>query len=112
MNIKEVTIKQLVDIADRNWGYRKKGHRMVSTNLSMLKYDNGTSTGSIRSKTIHCIEIFNPFVQRGAKLIGLYTLTDKEWKRLEKSGLIEELNKPACEFNSDKIDEICKKLYR
>ena len=112
MNIKEVTIKQLLDIADRNWGYRMKGHKIISTTLSMLKETDGTSTGNIRSRTIPCIEVWNPFVQRGAKLIGLYTLTKKEWERFYRSGLAEELNKSVSEFNSEKLDEICKKLCR
>ena len=112
MNIKEVTIKQLIDIAHKNWGYRTRNNPIVSTTLDILNGDDFTSTGNIRARTVKCIEIFNPFVQRGAKLIGLYTLTNKEWEKLKGSGILEELNKSSSQFDSKKIDEICKKLYR
>ena len=116
MNVKEVTIKELVDIADKNWGYRKKKieDSHIATVLDILIGDGHPFVGTGNTEHLPCIIVWKPFINLGDtknKIIGYYTLTKKEWDGLIDSNYVEESRKAEKTLDIKKCLKIARKLY-
>lgn len=119
MNVKEVTIKQLVDIANKNWGYYKEEHKgkgsHIATILDILIGSEMPLVQTGNTQNLPCIVIWNPFVReketKKTKIVGYYTLTKKEWKRLFDSNYLEETEKANETKSIENICKIAEQLY-
>lgn len=113
MKIKEVTIKELVDTTFKNWGYANKksifGKHIIdgpyiATILNTLypnQKSNRYETGNVATERV--LFVYTPFItSRNKKLICIIKLTDKEERKLFKSGFFDS--------NKSKVshEELCK----
>lgn len=122
MEIKEVTIKELIDTANKNWGYFKENEPShIATTLDILTNHDYPFVETANITHYPCMMIWNPFCgtipprkNSKGKIVGIYTLTDREWNRLINSGYIEASKKMEENYSREKLDKvlmIAKKLY-
>lgn len=107
MKVNEVSLAELIDITHKNWGCNKDrsiNGPYVATTLDILFGGDMASTSNIEGVAV--IAIWNPFCNwdrksKKNKLVGYYTLKEKDMKEVFKLDL---------EYSVENMDE-CYKAY-